>query len=113
MAVKFYTTAAGRQPARDFLGSLSLEVREDFLNYVSKLESGETLGMPISRNMSGVYKGLKELRLNDVRGTYRIFYFFFGGDFHVLLGFQKKTNKTPFRELQIAINRAKEVKNAI
>jgi len=68
MALKFYKTGSGRAPAKEFLDELSVEVREEFLTSTTKLESGEMLFMPISRNMSNMFRGLHELRIKDDSG---------------------------------------------
>jgi phage-related protein len=39
------------------------------------LEEGQSLSMPLSRNLYSIHKGLHELRLKDRTGAYRFFYF--------------------------------------
>jgi phage-related protein len=56
--------------------------------------------------------GLLELRLKGSEGIARVFYCTQVGRRIVMLhSFVKKTNRTPPRELEIALNRMKEVKH--
>lgn len=68
------------------------------------------LGMPDSRHMGD---GLLELRLKAKEGIARVFYCTVVNNRIVILHvFQKKSVKTPKKELDIARKRLKEVKNA-
>ena len=50
-----------------------------------------------------------EIRVDKSTNIYRIFYFVYTGRRFILLhGFQKKTQKTPKREIEIAEKRRKE-----
>lgn len=58
---------------------------------------------PLARHLEG---DLWELREESHTNIYRIIYFFFTGRRIIFLhGFQKKTRKTPSRELEIARRR--------
>jgi phage-related protein len=60
----------------------------------------------------GNSNGLLELRLKGAEGIARVFYCTQVGRRIVMLhSFVKKTNRTPKRELEIALNRMKEVKH--
>lgn len=77
------------------------------------LQKGISLGMPLSRPMPVVAPGVRELRVKDEDSTVRVFYF--AATSHAILvfhGFQKKAQKTPARELDLARRRLKEVINA-
>ncbi len=66
--------------------------------------------MPHSRAMAG---GLFELRLKGPEGLARVFFVTLVGRRVVILhSFQKKTAKTPARELAVARRRAREVRDA-
>ena len=70
---------------------------------------GPNLGEPHSKSMKD---GLLELRLKGAEGIARVFYCTQLGRRIVMLhSFVKKTNRTPPRELEIALNRMKEVKH--
>ncbi|MBI5660123.1 MAG: type II toxin-antitoxin system RelE/ParE family toxin [Nitrosomonadales bacterium] len=71
---------------------------------------GANLGDPHTKALG---KGLFELRLMGAEGVARVFYCTLSGRRIVMLhGFVKKTQKTPDAELDTAIRRMKEVKNA-
>lgn len=70
---------------------------------------GPNLGEPHTKVMKD---GLLELRLKGAEGIARVFYCTQVGRRIVMLhSFVKKTNRTPPRELEIALNRMKEVKH--
>lgn len=81
-----------------------------FLRCAERMELyGSDLGMPHTRAMGG---GLFELRLKASEGIARIFYCTVIERRIVMLHqFVKKTQKTPFRELEIARRRLEKVKS--
>ena len=110
MNVKFYLKSSGRSPIEEFLESQSLGLRSDFLDAVSLLSSGQTLTMPVSRNLSSIHSGLHELRLKDRAGAVRVFYFIKKGDaIYMLHAFKKKTQELPQKEIDLVLKRIKEI----
>jgi phage-related protein len=81
-----------------------------FLRYAERMETfGPDLGMPHTRAMGG---GLFELRIKAAEGIARAFYCTVVDRRIVFLHqFVKKTEKTPLKELNIARQRMKEVKD--
>ncbi len=77
------------------------------------LQKGVNVGMPLSRPMPTIAPGVCELRLRDESSTLRVFYFA-GASEAILVfhGFQRKAQKTPAREIDLARRRLKEVINA-
>lgn len=72
------------------------------------LEFGANLGMPHTRAMSD---GLLELRVKGREGIARVFYCTLVGKRIVMLhSFEKKSQKTPTKEIKIARRRMAEVK---
>jgi phage-related protein len=70
---------------------------------------GPNLGEPHTKALQD---GLLDLRLKGAEGIARVFYCAQAGRRIVMLhSFVKKTNRTPPRELAIALNRMKEVKH--
>jgi len=70
---------------------------------------GPDLGMPHSRLMGD---GLFELRLKAAEGIARVFFCTVAGrQIVVLHHFVKKSEKTPKKELKIARNRMKEIRD--
>ena len=86
-------------------------IRADYLRFSELMEEhGADLRMPHSKAMGS---GLFELRPKGPEGIGRVFYCTQVGQVIVLLhSFIKKTQKTPNNELEIAVRRLKEVKNA-
>ena len=82
-----------------------------FLRYAERMEVyGPDLGMPHTRAMG---RGLFELRLKAAEGIARVFYCTLVGHRIVMLHqYIKKSEQTPRRELEIALMRMKEVKDA-
>ncbi|MBX3589454.1 MAG: type II toxin-antitoxin system RelE/ParE family toxin [Burkholderiaceae bacterium] len=80
------------------------------LRYADRLEVfGPDLGMPHTRAMGD---GLFELRIKAAEGIARVFYCTAAERRVILLHwFVKKTDKTPARELAVAIRRMKEVRH--
>jgi len=98
-----YLDARGSNPVNQFIESLpvneraSIRARIDFLG-----EIGNRAREPLSKSIGN---GLFELRVKSIR----IFYCFKPGGVIVLLhGFMKKSQKTPRRELEIALKRMEE-----
>ena len=82
-----------------------------FLRYAERMEVyGPDLGLPHTRAMG---RGLFELRLKAAEGIARVFYCTVVGHRIVMLHqYIKKSEQTPRRELEIALMRMKEVKDA-
>jgi phage-related protein len=55
--------------------------------------------------------GVREIRIHDVSGTFRVFYIATLSDaVHVLHAFEKKTQKTARRDLELAAARLRQLK---
>jgi phage-related protein len=82
-----------------------------FLNLADRMKTvGANLGEPHTKAFGN---GLFELRIKGSEGIARVFYCTLVNRRIVMLhSFVKKTQKTPPRELRIAENRLKEIKNA-
>ena len=87
-------------------------IREDLADALARLEEGHKLGMPLSRPMPDIGKGVHELRLKDPGGIYRIIYaLIIQGNVYVLHAFKKKSpkgKKTPKPEMEIINKRFRE-----
>ena len=63
---------------------------------------------PYVKSLTG-YRKLFEIRMKGRSNTHRIFYFAYTGRKFILLhGFTKKTEKTPQKEIDIALKRMQE-----
>ena len=102
--VAFYQDALGRRPVQEWLMELAVTDRARVRRTLALLEAyGILLTMPHARHLHGK---LWELRVAAGRRDYRVLYAAVVGRRFVLLhGFDKKTAKTPRRELEIAVHR--------
>ena len=77
---------------------------------VLMLAEGAILSMPLSRPMTGIHPGLHELRFRNAAGQVRIIYYLKKGDaIYLVHAFRKKTQKTPKREIDLALKRINEL----
>lgn len=72
-----------------------------------KLQKGEFLSLPHSRPMPSIGTRCHELRINDAHGTWRIIYRIDEDAILILEVFQKKTNQTPKKVVEICQQRVK------
>ncbi len=102
--VEFYLDDTGASPVEDFLESLDLKTRARFLWSIDQLRVRNLRARePLVRHLDG---DLWEIREESSTNIYRIIYFFFTGRRIILLhGFQKKTQRTPPKELEMARRR--------
>ena len=107
---RFFESDSGQAPLRDWLISLSDEDRKVVGETLQKVEFGWPIGMPICRQMKG-YKGLWETRCNISDGQIaRVFFCVHEGEMVGLHGIVKKTQKTPQKEIDLAVRRMKGLK---
>ena len=87
------------------------KVKEDLFDVLRDLKEGLSLSMPLSRKMTGMGMGVFELRFRDVSGIYRIIYVVRKRDaIYLVHAFNKKTNKTPIKNIEVALKRIKGIK---
>lgn len=100
--VKFYQTKRGDYPVNDFLTDQDNEISTKVFSYFSLLQNnGPFLKPPqIKKLQSNLY----ELRIKS-KLNIRVFYTIFNNEYYILHIFKKKTQKTPTKELKIAIDR--------
>ncbi|MGH8454035.1 MAG: type II toxin-antitoxin system RelE/ParE family toxin [Nevskiales bacterium] len=108
LEVRFYATAQGREPVRDWLRALPAEERKAIGEDLKTVQFGWPLGMPLVRQME---PGLWEVRSTIASGIARVLFTTTGPVMVLLHGFVKKTQKTPQADLALAIRRMKEVNN--
>ena len=105
--VVFYRTAAGAEPVREWLRSLSTEDRKTIGTDLATLQVGWPIGMPLCRSLG---KGLWEVRSKLANNRIaRLIFFVAEERIGVLHGFIKKTQKTPPAEISLAQKRMKEM----
>ncbi len=88
------------------------EIKKNLGYLIFKLQLGEKLSAPHSKSMSTIEKGCYELRLKDRDGIYRAFYYLKIEE-RVLIfhAFQKKTHKTPKKDIDLGKKNLKEMLN--
>lgn len=85
----------------EFIGSLSDDVAKKFYYAFTILETQERIS---TKFVKSIKDGLFELRIEYEGNIYRVFFIFDEGQIVVLFnGFQKKTQKTPAREIEKAL----------
>ena len=105
--VVFYRTAAGAEPVREWLRSLSTEDRRTIGTDLATLQVGWPIGMPLCRPLgAGRWELRSKLTSNSIA---RLIFFIAEGRIGVLNGFIKKTQKTPSAEIALAQKRMKEM----
>src|SRR5688572_9919076 len=103
-SVVFYTDDRGNEPVREFLLNLDWTTRARFDWSIEQLRIRNTQARePLVRHLEGK---TWELRRESDTNIYRLLYAFGNGrQLFFLHGFQKKTQKTPSGEIEIAQRR--------
>ena len=103
----FYRASNGSEPVRDWLLSLPVADRKEIGSDIKAAEYGWPLGLPLCRSIVG-HKGLWEIRSTLENGRIaRVLFTVAGGQMVLLHGFEKKTHKTPQRQIVLAEKRMK------
>ena len=96
--------------ALEFIRGENPTIRREIGEALRDLQKGLSLGMPLSRPMPHVASGTHELRVMGKTSSVRVFYFVkLAEAILVFHAFQKKTQKTPKREMALGQQRLKEV----
>ena len=104
----FYESSNGNKPVRQWLLSLDKEDRKIIGSDIKTVEFGFPIGMPVCKKLGSK---LYEVRssISDKRIARVIFTII--SEYMILLnGFIKKEQKTPKNEIDLALNRKKEIK---
>jgi len=100
-----------KNPIMDFILSLDEDFQLDIFALLKKLESDPFSLSSLSKKIKGI-KNLFEIRVKGKNRIVRFFYCFKKNQIIIVLhGFIKKSQKTPLKELSIAIKRKKEIEN--
>lgn len=92
------------------IGDFPEDIRGELADALARLDEGHTLGMPLSRPMPSIGKGVHELRFRDRAGIYRVIYVLVGGgSIYLLHAFMKKARETPQLNIDLAKKRLKEI----
>jgi phage-related protein len=105
--VRFFCTASGSEPVREWLKSLDAEDRRVIGTDIKTVQIGWPLGMPLVRKMG---RDLYEVRVTLPRRIARILFTVLAGEIVLLHGFIKKSQETPKADLDVARARLKLLK---
>lgn len=117
--IEFYRTESGSDPVSDFIKTLDKKQAAKIYRNIEMLRDfGSDLHFPYVDSIKGdKYKGLMELRTILAKNIFRAFYFVVVKDEEaksekavLLHAIQKKTDRTPKKELDTALARLKEYK---
>jgi phage-related protein len=103
---RFYRTAPGTEPVREWLRELPAEVRKEIGSDIQLVQWRWPIGKP---HVDGLGEGLYEVRSHVGGDAYRVVFCIAGSTLVLLHGFKKKTQKTPTAVLDIARNRKRDV----
>ncbi|OYZ11956.1 MAG: hypothetical protein B7Y39_19075 [Bdellovibrio sp. 28-41-41] len=108
MRIYFYETPGGNSPIKKFIDDLPKADQARFLEVIDEIELN---GLSASRIIFKPLEGkLWEIKFNSPTSGYRALYVMIEKDLMVWLhAFNKKTQKTPKQDLDLARKRLKEV----
>jgi phage-related protein len=105
--VRFYRTAAGREPVLEWLRGLDKEDRRAIGLDLMRVQFGWPIGMPLVRSLKD---GLWEVRSTlPSRRIARLILCFHENKIVALHGFIKKTQRSPLEDIDVARKRMGEV----
>ena len=67
--------AAFHHSIQETIRSFPIGIKKALGKTILELQNGASIGMPLSKAMPSVAKGVHEIRLKDKDGIYRVFYF--------------------------------------
>jgi phage-related protein len=103
----FFETAGGKQPVKEFIKELTKEEQKEIGADINVVQKNFPIGLPLVKKIK---PKLWEIRSTIKDGICRIFFTIFAEKIILLHIFVKKTQKTPPKEIDIAIERLKEFK---
>jgi phage-related protein len=104
--VVFYRSTKGNMPVKDWLLELSREDRKIIGEDLKTVELGWPLGMPLVKKLE---KGIWEVRVRLKNRSARVLFTIFNKQMVLLHGFIKKSRKTPQEDLELALNRLRNL----
>ena len=104
--VNFFQTARGGYPVKDFIEKQDEAIYAKVLHSIRLLiNNGPYLKPPYVKKLQDK---LYELRIAG-KVAIRIFYTMHNNEYYLLHAFKKKSQKTPTREIRVALDRTKEI----
>ncbi len=105
--VRFFRTAAGAEPVREWLKALPAIDRRTIGEDIKTVQFGWPLGMPLVDHLGG---DIWEVRIRLDNRTARVLFAIEAGAMVLLHGFVKKQQKTPTPDLDLARERLKQLR---
>jgi len=102
LTVRFFCTASGNEPVRDWLTALPREQKRIIGTEIMTVQYGWPIGMPVVRKLEA---GLWEVRIDLENTIARVLFTVEGSAMVLLHGFIKKSQKTPAADLKTARDR--------
>ncbi len=106
LRIRFFRTAEGREPVREWLKRLPAEERKAIGDDLRTMQIGWPLGMPLVRNLEN---GIWEVRTRLPTRNVRVLLAMFEGEAVLLHRFIKKSQATPLQDLRLARRRRREL----
>ncbi|HEY2509841.1 MAG TPA: type II toxin-antitoxin system RelE/ParE family toxin [Polyangiaceae bacterium] len=106
LGCSFYRSTSGAEPVREWLRGLASAIRLEIGSDIERVQWRWPLGHPTVGSFGG---GLYEVRTSLDGNIYRVFFCIKGANLVLLHGFQKKTQRTPQTDVDLAKARQKEV----
>jgi phage-related protein len=106
LAIRFFRSAQGREPVRDWLKGLSDEQRKAIGDDIRTVQFGWPLGMPLVEKLE---PGLWEVRVDLPSGIARVLFTIHQDEAVLLHGFVKKSQKIPKDDLETARRRRRQI----
>jgi len=107
LSVRFYATAAGNEPVREWLLDLTRDDRRTVGRDIKTAQYGWPLGMPLVRKVA---PGLWEVRSHLAAGIARVLFTVDDQTMVLLHGLVKKSQKTPAADLGTARQRLADLR---
>lgn len=111
LPARFYRTAAGTEPVRNWLKGLPTEDKRILGTDIATVEFGWPVGMPTCRPVAsrpGLWEVRSSLSQNRIA---RVLFFVHERQMVLLHAFIKKAQRIPGEELDLAVKRQKEVES--
>jgi len=109
LEVRFFKTAAGNEPVREWLKALNPVDRRIVGGDIKTVQFGWPLGMPLVRSLGG---GIWEIRIKLENRIARVLFVLEGANLVLLHAFVKKSQATPKPDLDLARERQKLLKRS-
>ena len=107
IAARFFVSSSGKLPVREWLLDFDADDKRVIGKAIQKVEFGWPIGMPYCRPLG---RGLWEVRSSISSGRIaRVLFAIRDGEMVLLHGFVKKSQKTPPQDIDLALQRMKEL----